>query len=140
MLAERSFFPNLVDEFFGKDLLSNLGSSKEQISVPAINIIEGKEQFKIEVAAPGLGKDDFLIDVHNNVLTVSSEKEDSSEDSGHKFVRREFNYCSFKRSFALPETVEIDNIKAQHKNGVLSVTIPKKEEAKEKSPRSISIE
>ncbi len=137
----RRDFPNLVDEFFGKDFLSNFFDQQTTgITTPAVNIKETGDSFEIEVAAPGLDKKDFNIDIHNNVLTISSEKEDKTEENEEgKYMRREFSYYKFKRSFTLPDTVKEDKIKAKHKDGVLNITIPKKEEAKEKPPRKIDI-
>jgi HSP20 family protein len=136
----RSSMPSIVDDFFGRDMLSNFFDDYQTgISIPAVNIIEGKEDFRIEVAAPGLDKKDFTIDVKNNVLFITSEKRNEEEQNGEKYMRREFSYSSFKRSFSLPNSVDSDKIKATHKDGVLSIQIPKKEEAKEKPPKQIQI-
>jgi len=108
-------------------------------SLPAVNIVESKEDYRIEVAAPGLNKDDFKINLENNVLTVSSEKEDKHEENDEKVMRREFSYSSFSRSFTLPQTVNSEKIKASHKDGILQVIIPKKDEAREKPSREIKI-
>ena len=94
---------------------------------PSVNVLENAENFKLEVAAPGLAKDDFKINVEHNVLTVSSEKTVENKEEGEKFVRREFAYSTFKRTFTLPETVNIADIKATYENGVLTVTLPKQE-------------
>ena len=104
-----------------------------------MNVIEGNTDYRIEVAAPGLEKEDFKIEFHNNLLTITSEKEDQKEEATYKFVRREFSYSSFKRSFTLPNSIEAERINAVHKNGILTVVIPKKEEAKLKEPRNITI-
>lgn len=143
MLRSRNFFPSIVDDFFGRDYLpgSDLFDTQTGISTPSINIIEGKEDFRVEVAAPGLEKDDFTIDLENNVLTISSEMEDSNEqkDDENRYMRREFCYSSFRRAFSLPNTVDADKIEANHKNGVLSIVIPKREEAKVKPAKQIVI-
>jgi len=139
MLRRGTAFPGMVDEFFGKDFLSNFFDTQTGISMPSVNIIEGKEDFKIEVAAPGLEKKDFKIDLNNNVLTISSEKEVRDEQTDSKYMRREFSYSSFQRSFALPNTVDSEKINASYKDGVLNIVIPKKEEAKEKPARMIKI-
>ncbi|TVR72750.1 MAG: Hsp20/alpha crystallin family protein [Marinilabiliales bacterium] len=136
----RGSMPSIVDDFFGKDMLSNFFDDYQTgICVPAVNIIEGKDDFRIEVAAPGLDKNDFKIDVKNNVLFISSEKRQEDEQKDEKIMRREFSYSSFSRSFSLPNTVDADKITANHKDGVLNITIPKREEAKEKPPRQIRI-
>ncbi len=139
MLRRRSLLPNFVDEFFGDDLFSRVFDASENITMPSVNIKEGKEDYSIEVAAPGFDKKDFRIDLNNNVLEISSEKEVKNEEKDEKVMRREFRYASFKRSFTLPDTVEADKIKASYKDGILSIHIPKKEEAKVKPVRQIAI-
>lgn len=139
MLRRRTAFPGMVDEFFGKDFLSNFLDTQTGISMPSVNIVEGKDDFRIEVAAPGLEKKDFKINLENNVLTISSEKEMKEEKADDKYMRREFSYSSFQRSFSLPNTVDAEKINANYKDGVLNLVIPKKEEAKEKPARSIKI-
>jgi HSP20 family protein len=128
-----------VDEFFGRDFLPNLFEFQTGINMPSVNIVEGKNDFRIEVAAPGLQKDDFKINLDNNVLTISSEKEEKQEEKDERYMRREFSYTSFRRSFSLPQTVEADKISANHNNGVLSISIPKKDEAKVKPAKQIEI-
>jgi HSP20 family protein len=136
---DRTFFPSIVDEFFGRDFLPNLFEFQTGINMPSVNIVEGKNDFRIEVAAPGLQKDDFKINLDNNVLTISSEKEEKQEEKDERYMRREFSYTSFRRSFSLPQTVEADKISANHNNGVLSISIPKKDEAKVKPAKQIEI-
>lgn len=132
--------PGIFDEFFGKEFNPGFFEDRANMTVPAINVFEDPDNFKIEVAAPGLDKKDFKIDLDNNVLTISSEKEYKHEDEKEgKFMRREFGYASFKRSFTLPESVDAEKIKANYKEGLLYINIPKREEAKQKPPRQISI-
>jgi HSP20 family protein len=138
IIRRNSFFPSIVDEFFGKDL-PGFFNSENGVSIPSVNILEGKDDFRIEVAAPGLEKEDFRINLENNVLTISSDKENKSEEKDEKFMRREFSYFEFNRSFSLPGTADSEKIVATYKNGVLSVTIPKKDEAKAKPTREIAI-
>jgi len=136
---KHSNFPSLADAFFGDDFLSNFFESPNSGTMPAVNIIEGKDDFAIEVAAPGMEKKDFKVDIHNNVLTISSEKEMKNEIENEKVMRREFSYSSFKRTFSLPESTDRDKIKDTYKDGILTINIPKREEAKEKPARQISI-
>lgn len=136
---ERSFFPSIVDEFFGRDFMPDLFEFRTGINMPSVNVIEGKDDYKIEVAAPGLDKKDFKIDLDNNVLTITSEKEDNSEENNERYMRREFSYSSFKRSFSLPQSVDAGKITANHNNGILTIMVPKKEEAKVKPPKQIEI-
>ena len=139
-LRSRFNMPGLFDEFFGKDYNTSLFEDRTNLTMPAVNVLETPESFKIEVAAPGLEKKDFKLDLDNNVLTISSEKEfKHEEEKDGKFMRREFSYASFQRTFTLPESVEADKIKANYKEGVLHIDIPKREEAKQKPPRQISI-
>jgi HSP20 family protein len=135
------FFP-VFSDFFGENILNE---NDDLETTPSVNIAENKDGFRIEVAAPGLNKEDFKINIDKNMLEILSEKEsksesDSSKESDGKYYRREFRYSSFKRAFTLPEYADTDHIKATYKNGVLDVSIPKREESKEKPVRVISIE
>jgi HSP20 family protein len=132
-------YPNLFDEFFRTDFYPVHYRMNGYKSLPAVNISEGDNGFTIEIAAPGLEKKDFKIDLDNDVLTIASAREDKKEESGDHFTRREFGYSSFSRSFNLPETVDAEGIAASHKNGILSVSIPKKEEARPQPVRKIAI-
>lgn len=136
---ERRFFPSIVDEFFGRDFMPDLFESQTGVNMPSVNIIEGKDDYRIEVAAPGLEKKDFKINLENNVLTITSEKEEKSEEERERYMRREFSYSSFTRSFSLPQSVDTANITANHKDGVLMITIPKREDAKVKPAKQIEI-
>ena len=132
-------FTSIIDEFLKPDFfggIQNFGAN-----VPAVNIRESETEFAVELAAPGKRKEDFIIDLDDNVLTISSETKTDNEqkDEKGKYTRREFSYSSFKRSFSLPETVNEDEIKASYENGVLHVTMPKKEEALPKPKRMIEI-
>lgn len=116
------------------DLLENiernfLGRVDEYTGdVPAVNIKEEKDKFVLEMAAPGMKKDDFQINLDNYQLTVSSEKKEEKKEKEDNYTRREFFYSTFSRSFTLPKSVDIEKIKADYKNGILSIVLPKKEE------------
>jgi HSP20 family protein len=138
-LRTRTSLPNLVEEYFNGDFLPRFFDIGNYNSVPAVNIAENKDEYRIDVAAPGLDKEDFRINIDKNVLTVSSEKEEKHEEKDEKIMRKEFSYYSFKRCFSLPETVNADKIRANHKDGVLQVFVPKMEEAKEKPAREIKV-
>lgn len=136
--------PSLFDEFFNRDWLdSSLSTWKtEGTTLPAVNVKETNDAFAIEVAAPGMKRDDFTVQLQNNVLTISSELQEQKEekDQNGDYTRREFSYQSFQRSFSLPENrVEGSKISARYTDGILHVVIPKREEAKVKPPRVISI-
>ncbi len=138
-LRTRTSWPNLIDEFLNDSLTPRFFNWETGQNMPAVNITEGKEDYKIEVAAPGLGKEDFKISLDNNVLSISSEKEVKNETNDENVLRREFSYSSFSRSFTLPESVNGDKIKATHNDGILSIVVPKKDEAKVKPIRDIKI-
>ena len=108
------------------------------LTVPAVNITESKDDFILSFAVPGMKKEDFHIGVEGNMLTISSEKEESREEKEHKYTRKEYNYSSFTRSFSLPEDVSKDNIQAAYTDGVLHLTLPKKEEAKKTTAKKAS--
>ena len=110
------------------------------VSIPAVNIIEKDSGFEVAVAAPGKTKEDFNIELDNDVLTISAQeqKEAETKEEG-RFTRREFSYSTFKRAFSLPDTVNSAKIEASYENGVLNIVIPKKEEAKVQAKRLIEI-
>ena len=109
------------------------------MQVPAVNITEQKDNYLVSLAAPGLKKDDFKIDVDGNMLTISSEKEETKEEKDKKFTRKEYNYSSFSRSFSLPEEINKEKIEAYYEDGVLKITLPRKEEAKKTTAKHISV-
>ena len=124
--------PSLFEDFFNKPLLDLFdgGLSSRMINVPAVNISERKDDYLVSLAAPGLKKEDFKIDVEGNLLTISSEKEEEKEEKDEKYTRQEYSYSSFERSFTLPDEVNKDKIDARYQDGVLELVLPKKEEAK----------
>ncbi|MCF6214445.1 MAG: Hsp20/alpha crystallin family protein [Flavobacteriaceae bacterium] len=130
--------PNLFDDFFRDWSVSNF--SDTNTTLPAVNIKEDDNGFAIEVAAPGMDKKDFNINFDNDVLIISSEKKVENEDKGDNYTRKEYSYQSFSRSFRIPEnTIDSDKITASYKNGVLLISIPKREEAKPKPARLIAV-
>ena len=96
--------------------------------IPAVNIKEEKDKFVLELAAPGMKKDDFKINLDNYQLTISAETKSEKKEKEDSYTRREFVYNSFSRSFTLPKTIDIDKIKADYRNGILDIVLPKKEE------------
>ncbi|MBG0783099.1 MAG: Hsp20/alpha crystallin family protein [Bacteroidales bacterium] len=136
-------FPSLIDRFFEGDLMdwNNWNFAGSDSTLPAVNVKENDDEITIEVAAPGLKKDDFKLDYDNGRLTISSEKEDKFEEKeGEKITRREFSYSSFQRSFSVPETlINADKIAAKYNDGILKVTLPKREEVKPKPAKQIKI-
>mgnify|MGYP003573238337 CR=1 FL=1 len=130
-------FPGFSDDFWGRDYYPTRYNSNGFKSVPAVNIAEGENEFTIEVAAPGFNKKDFKIDLDNDKLTIASAKE--AKENSERYTRREFNFNEFSRTFTLPETVDGEKITAKHRDGILYVSIPKKEEAWVKPAREIAI-
>lgn len=127
-------FPSVFDDFFRSwnERLggSGTGLTGRAMTVPAVNVSENQNEHIVSVAAPGLNKNDFNIDIEGNMLTISCEKEEMREDEDSRHSRREYNYSSFSRSFTLPEEVMKDKIEASYQDGILKILLPKKEEAK----------
>ncbi len=135
-----SMFPmlsDLLDDIFSSDIFNDMPAV--QSSIPAVNIKETDKSYVIELAAPGLKKDDFEIDLDNNVLTISYQKKDEKKEEDANYTRREFYFTEFKRSFTLPETADLEKIDAKYKDGILEITIEKKDEAKVKPRKKIQI-
>jgi HSP20 family protein len=133
-----SFF----NDFLNRDWYdwNNQNYSLTNTTIPSVNIKETEDEFEVEMAAPGMAKDDFRIELNNSVLSISSEKESENETKeGKNVTRREFSYQSFSRSFTLPAIVETDRISAKYENGILQVKIPKKAEAKPKPLKQIKV-
>ncbi|MEN8121094.1 MAG: Hsp20/alpha crystallin family protein [Bacteroidota bacterium] len=131
-------FSNLLEDIFST--VDNGASFRSKDTLPSVNIAENNNEFKIEFAVPGLTKEEFKINLDNNILTVGSEKKEEKEESNENFTRREFNYSSFQRSFTLPDSANGEKIKAEYNNGILNIEIPKREEAKVKPVREIEIQ
>ena len=138
----QGWLPGILDDFFGNEWVDKTSST-----APAVNVIETDKEYKVDIAAPGLTRDDFKIDINeDNELTVSMEKkvekneESEKEGKKHTYLRREFSYSSFRQRMILPDNVNVDNIDAKMENGVLTIDIPKKtEEEKRKNMRQIDI-
>lgn len=130
-------FPSLLDEFFKPDWMGGIQGIRS--SIPAVNIKETDVNFIVELAAPGLNKSDFSIEIENKSLSVSCELKANQEQVNERYTRREFSYTSFKRTFSLPEIINEDTIEANYENGVLLITLPKKIEAVTKTKKMIEI-
>ncbi len=135
----QNWLPNFFNDFFDNDWMV-----KANATAPAINVIENEKDYRVEVAAPGMTKEDF--DIHlgdNNELVISMEKKNESEEKdndGKKYLRREFSYTKFQQAFDLPDNVDVDKINASMNNGVLSIELPKvATEEKAKASRMIEI-
>ena len=141
LVKRNLFWPSTssVDDFLSENLFNWPNGSNGAGSVPRVNITETDEDFRVEVAAPGMKRDDFHVELDNDILVISAEVSETNEDQNSSFTRREFSYGSFRRSFHLPNTVEADKIKAKYEDGMLRLMIPKKEEARRKPARKIKI-
>lgn len=144
-----NLFPSLMtdlldtERFFGTDLIdleSDLTLPFNGKSfIPSANITERDKDFLIELAAPGMAKKDFKVELENNTLSISSEKEEKHEEKKDGVSRKEFSYNSFCRSFRLPENSKADKIEAEYENGILKVAIPKKEITISKAKKEIAV-
>lgn len=134
------FLPSVFDELLNTDWAGGRTNNYVGKSIPAVNVLESDDSFTIEVAAPGLKKENFSIELNNDVLLISSKIDTDKETTeGLRFTRREFSYASFERSFNLPESVNVATITAAYDRGVLTVGLPKREEAKVQPSRMIEI-
>ncbi len=109
------------------------------MNIPAVNVTEHNKEYMVELAVPGMKKDDFKIDIDGNMLTISSEKEETKEEKEKKFTRKEYNYSSFSRSFTLPEEINKEKIDAKYENGILKIALPRKEEVKKITAKHIAV-
>ena len=131
------WFPTLFDEFFTRDFGIDLAPRTYQ--TPAVNITEKEDSFHLEVVAPGKEKKDFDVELEQDTLTISTNSDSGIVEEDTQFTRREFDYASFNRSFRIPETIDTKNIKANYKNGLLSIVLPKRKEAIPEPKKQIEI-
>ncbi len=131
-----SFSPSLVNEWLTNDWLQPYSFENKQL--PAVNIQEMDQAFLVELAAPGLKKEDLQVEVEKDVLSIASEAEGKTEETG-RYTRKEYNFASFRRTFSIPESVDSKKIDALYSEGVLTVTLPKREEAVQEAKKSIRI-
>lgn len=128
-------FPSLINEFFNDDFGMNFLNRSH--SVPSVNSLENNDSFEIDLAVPGMKKEDFTIELNDKVLVISSETSNTMEND--KMRLNEFNFSSFQRSFRVPDSVDHDKIKANYKNGILKIKLPKRKESISKPNRVINI-
>lgn len=136
--------PSLLNDFFADDFfrLPFAQLRSDGATLPPVNIKEVPDAFQIQVAAPGMKREDFKVELDNNILSISSERKDQSEDSDKNgnYMRKEFNYMAFERNFTLPgDQIEGDKIQARYVDGILQINVPKKEEARRKPARYIKV-
>ncbi|RZP02570.1 MAG: Hsp20/alpha crystallin family protein [Flavobacteriales bacterium] len=130
----KNVFPSLMNEFLNDDFGMNLFNRSN--SLPSVNSIENNDSFEIDLAVPGMKKDDFIIELNDKVLVISSEK---SSINNENMRLNEFDYSSFQRSFRVPDSVDLDKIKATYKNGILKIKLTKKKDSITKPNRLIDI-
>ena len=128
-------FQSLINEFFNDDFGMNFLNRSH--SVPSVNSLENNDSFEIDLAVPGMKKEDFTIELNDKVLVISSETSNTMEND--KMRLNEFNFSSFQRSFRIPDSVDHDKIKANYKNGILKIKLPKRKESISKPNRLINI-
>jgi HSP20 family protein len=132
-------FGKFMDEFFNRSISDIVGTDFTHES-PAVNIIEKDESFELEVAAPGLEKNDFKVVIEKDHLMISAEKKEGEESVEPEYKRKEYNFQNFTRKFRLPHTVDKSTLKAKYLQGILKVVIQKTPEAKDQGPRTINID
>jgi HSP20 family protein len=136
-IAKRSYRPFYMGNIFDDDFFPVMSTNTS--SMPAVNIKEDEKRFTLDLAVPGIDKKELKIDINEDVLTISSETKNESEENKDGYKRKEFSYSSFCRSFQIPENVNKDKIEANYKDGILNVTLPKAEEEKHKISRQVKI-
>ena len=134
---QNTFFPLLMDDFINQDM--NLKFKTISDTIPAVNIKELNTEYQIDLAIPGKKKDDFNIEVENNLLSISSNFEEENLNDEEKFTTQEFNYNSFRRTFSIPKSVDSKKIEAKYFEGVLKISLPKSQEALTQSKKMIKI-
>ncbi|MFT3678117.1 MAG: Hsp20/alpha crystallin family protein [Chitinophagaceae bacterium] len=141
LARQNEAIPSVFDDFFKpwNEWFENGGMIGRMLKVPAVNITEHEKEYQVALAAPGLKKEDFKIEMDGNMVTISSEKEENKEDKDKRYTRKEYSYSSFSRSFTLPEDVNRDKIEARYEEGVLTLLLPRKEEAKQPAGKQIAI-
>lgn len=132
---------SIFDDVFFNAPFSNVfeNSFKHNTNLPAVNILESEKDFQIEFNAPGFAKENFKIELEKNLLNVSAEHSTENNEENKNYTRREFSFSSFKRSFNLPETVNVEAIDAKYENGILRLVLPKKEEQLAKAAKEIKV-
>lgn len=128
-------FGSLVDHFFNDTLFAKEFS----VGTAAVNVIENEKEYDVELSAPGFNKEDFKIETDNDMLVISAEHKVENEVKEKKFTRKEFSYDTFRRTFTLPDSVNVDKVDAKYENGILRIILPKNEEAKTKAVHEIKI-
>ncbi|OQA93324.1 MAG: Acid shock protein [Bacteroidetes bacterium ADurb.Bin234] len=145
MLIKRSNYApayvNFFDDFFGRNVMNEFFNNEVKTTLPTANILENEKDYQVELAVPGYNKKDFSIQLNENVLTIKAETKNEKEEtkSNGQFTRKEHYYASFERHFTLPDTVKVENIEASYENGLLKITLPKKDEKEIETTKLIEV-
>jgi HSP20 family protein len=149
IMRRPGLFPNLMSDFFARPLLGpnlfdvefdfDLLPPRIGFNIPSANIIEEEKDYLIELAAPGLTKKDFKVETKEGMITISAEKKEEKKEVNGGYSHQEYSYQSFSRSFNLPENSKEDMIDAKYENGILKITVPKKEITPLKAKKEISV-
>ncbi len=134
---QNTWYPSIMDDFFNANW--NFEVPNYSHSLPAVNIKEADKEFTLQIASPGLTKEDFEVSFEDNVLSIEVVKKNDVKENNNDFTRFEFDYNSFKRSFTIPESVEINKIEASYLNGILNINLTKKKEAQPVPKKLIKI-
>jgi HSP20 family protein len=132
LVKANEVFPTVFEDFFKpwNEWFDNSGLWGKVMKMPAVNVTENKDNYLVSLAAPGMKKNDFKIDIEGDMLSISCEKEETKEEKEKKYTRKEYNYSSFSRSFTLPDNVTRGKIEATYEDGVLNLRLPKSEQFK----------
>ena len=137
-----STLPTFFTDVFDTDLLFGRNWMEpfiRNMEIPAANIIENDKEFQIDLAAPGLDKKDFQVEIANGILNISAEKKREKKEENENYTRKEFSYSGFTRSFQLPDSVKADGIKSKYDGGILHLELPKKEELKKAAKKVVAV-
>lgn len=137
---ENTAIPSLFSDFFGGDFFNDDFFNRPVTKwIPAVNVKENGVSFIVEMSAPGYNKEDFKVELQDDVLSIEAKKEEEKSDENERYTRKEFRTTSFARSFRLPKSVKSDGIDAKYENGILKLVVPKREEAKTIGPKQVKI-
>lgn len=145
MLIKRSDYApayvNFFDDFFGRNIMSDFFNNEVKTTLPTANIVENEKDYQVELAVPGYDKKDFSIQLNENLLTIKGETKSEKEEtkSNRQYTRKEHYYASFERHFTLPDTVKMESIEASYENGLLKITLPKKDEKEIETAKLIEV-
>lgn len=133
--------PNAFQRFWNTDLFNGFFDD-DQPNLPAVNVVEKEKEFAIDISVPGFSRDNIAIEIDKNQLRISATVENENEEKGsdNKVIRREFSSSAFERSFVIPENIDTDNIAAKQENGILKITLPKRQNASEDTVKKISVQ